>query len=40
VLHALQEDGVDISAAFEAVRAVATPWSHAGALLEDGGKQA
>ncbi len=39
VLHALQEDGVDISAAFEALRAVATPGSHASALLERAGQQ-
>lgn len=36
VLRALQEDGVDISSAFEALRAVATPGSWANFLLERG----
>lgn len=38
VLYALQEDGVKISAAFKALRAVATPGSWAAALLADAGK--
>jgi ankyrin repeat protein len=40
VLHAIHDDGIDISAALEAVRAVATPGSWAAALLKDAGEQA